>query len=198
MVLDGNHDSMKQVVPEITQFLLRAKAEGTTETYLSSLRSFKRWASVENQCWLPTTPMTVIAYINHLSKKRFSRSALQVAKSAIAWLHALSGLPSPTDDKLVGLAVEGATRMAPLPMKTSALPNWVLQKCLAHLLKLDTFCSLRFATLLCFLFYGFLRISEALALKLSDVVVADGAINIYIKKSKTDQLAKGNAVVIAT
>ena len=55
----------------------------------------------------------------------------------------------------------------------------------------------RLAVLLCFLFHGSLRISEALALSRGDVNRKSDHIELCIRRAKCDQEGKGSNVVIA-
>ena len=69
---------------------------------------------------------------------------------------------------------------------------------MSYLGKSATVLDKRLAALLSFLFHGCLRISEALGLKRSDVVVNSDHIELSIRRAKGDQEGKGSTVVIAT
>jgi integrase len=177
--------------------ILKAKAQNTTSSYLRELENFRDWANDRKVDWFPPTVTVLTGFVGFfLSKTGVSRARILLFRAAINWAHKVSGL-SLIQSNLFSLAVEGAVRSCELPKQTTPFPRSYLVRCLQQLALEDNLLSLRLGTLLVFLFHGFLRISEALALRTSDVFQHGTYIELKIRSSKTDQTGKGASVIIA-
>ena len=70
---------------------------------------------------------------------------------------------------------------------------------MAKMCVLGTFREIQMMTLFSVMFYGFLRIGEALALTWEDIkLTEEGGVTIFIKKSKADQTGHGDTVHISS
>ena len=79
----------------------------STVRLLLQLRStcmyrWRKWAqSLSNINVLPVKPVHLALYLQHLGDFKQSRAAVEEATYAIAWIHQMAGLPSPSSNPLV-------------------------------------------------------------------------------------------------
>jgi integrase len=134
-----------------------------------------------------------------LAKKYKSSSAIQTAVHAITWAHSLAGYTDPCDSVLVRTIKEGAIRETskPVTKKEPITPEHLktlvstLRGDFKNLYNLRTLC-------MCLLgFAGFLRFSEIVNIRFSDVNILASCVEINIVKSKTDVYKSGQKVCIA-
>jgi site-specific recombinase XerD len=178
------------------QLVFEAKAKQTNRAYLSALAGFHTWATSRNVSDLPAKPQTVLAYLGYLKKRDLSKSFFGILQSAISWAHQAACLSSPITPT-VRLAFQGASRCCRPPVKTSAFPLRHFRSCLCWLTSHPSVLHDRLAVLIIFLYYGFLRIGEALKLTKSDVIIEGDCIKLFIATSKTDKGSQGASILIA-
>ena len=146
---------------------------------------------------MPTQPNHLILYLAFLGKTANSFSVVNLACSAIAWGHKLSGYASPTTDPLVLEVVEGLKRK--LGAKVHKKEPFKLQEIhkLVDMGDLTSLTKVRNLSLMYTAFYGFLRYDEIAALKCNQVKFLGDRVELFIPKSKRDQLREGSTLPIA-
>ena len=134
---------------------------------------------------LPSDPFFIAVFFNHLLITNGSKGSITDAYYGIRWGHHAAGFYSPTDHPFVQLAFEGAKRLSNYsgsrkkdPM-TSDMIKILVTKYYKRPWNLS---HLRFLVLCLLGFSGFMRISELLAIKISDINFLSGYMTISIKK----------------
>ena len=178
--------------------ILNSKAESTTKKYLGAFRRWKAWASNHSLRVLPATEQHVALYLQHVAKTSNSRAAVEEAVYALAWAHDLAGVVSPTTAILVQATLQGLRRMLAKPVqKKEPVTIEMLMAMVDDLNKNETLANLRLTAACLLAFAGFLHFNELVNIWCCDVAIGVDMLKIRILKSKTDQLRKGDEVVIA-
>ena len=188
----------EQLEPEdlqsLADFLLGSKAVSTTSEYVRSLGRYKGWCKFTSSSWLPLCKLNLIRYFKYLSEQKLSSSTITSFWSAIQWVSKLQKDSALANDNLLRVAYDSAVRTSysySLHDQRRPVSPTIIRKILEHLFETGKLMDSRFATFLTVLFYGFLRASEALNLKMSDITISNHSFDIHISQSKTDQKRLG-------
>ena len=191
--------SLKELASRLETTVTASRAPGTTDTYSRAFIRWKNFASSRPEIHpFPAKTEHVALYLQHITDTTNSHSAVVSAVYAIQWAHNLAGIPSPTDSPIIHAIREGANRLSGTrlvnkkePISADKLRKLVNNSNLQNLLQLRNVCIFVLA------FSGFFRIEEVLHLTYGDIHFCNGYVAINIDRSKTDQLKKGNEVVIS-
>ena len=176
-----------------------AYADSTLSKYKPAWLKFVEWSNqFEEIQTCPADPFHVALYFNDLTMNHASFTAINNAYMGIRWGHINVGFYSPTDHPFVKVAFEGAKRLSD---KASNQKEPVTPECLKELVNAYGFSKnileLRFL-LICLLgFSGFFRISELLEVQKKHITFCKDYVEIYVEKSKCDQLREGHIVKIS-
>ena len=195
--MDSSLQELSTLLPE---FCLRSRADSTTRKYRYAFDNFCKWCFQHNVKPLPASDYHVSLYMVHLSKTYNSTSKIDEAFYAINWSHKLAGLPNPCTSDLCNIVKDGTHRTIGHSLVNKKQPisadilNLIVCKYGSEnssLYDIRTCC-------MCLLSYaGFLRFSELVNLKKSDVQFNEKHMSLYISKSKTDKFREGSTVLIA-
>ena len=178
--------------------VLNSRAESTTLEYHKSFQKRKKFATdVLDVPTLPADPFHVALHFQPLADSS-SIAAVHSTFSAINWEHGLAGNPSPTQNKFLITVKEGIVRSLSRghPSRKEPLDIQYLQSLGAKIDHNDLL-HLRSYVMFVILFSGFLRSSEVINLRSSDIFsFNDNYMLVSIRKSKTDQLTDGGTVVL--
>ena len=143
----------------------------------------------------------VALYLISLVQSESSYSSIQQASYSRSFFHNASGVSNPCKSAFLLAILEGCKRVASKPSKLNRLPI-LLEHLVALVIRFATpsaslgdirgvcFCLLAHA--------GFLRFDELSRLRWSDISFFQDHIELYVSKSKTDQLGKGCTLAIAS
>jgi len=124
-----------------------------------------------------------------------SVSAAEEAVNALAWVHSLAGLESPTTKPNVQSTLQGLKRIwCKSVQKRKPIPAQILSDMAKDTLANSTSANL---TLSLLSFTSFLRFDEAIHLRACKIKVTADIAKIFLPHSKTDQFRQGNEVLIA-
>lgn len=148
----------------------------------------------------PADPFFTCVYFNDLVKEGCSISIIISALCGIRWGHINAGLDSPTDHPIVKLAFRGAKKLIGKTITNKKEPFTVeiIKKLVSTYGESKNLMILRFLILCIIGFAGFFRISELLAIKIQDIIDKKDFMEIYVAKSKTDQLREGHIVYVGS
>ena len=178
--------------------MLNSKAKSTTRKYLGTFRRWKSWASNHSLKALPAAEQHVAFYLQHVAETSSSRAVVEEAVYALAWAHDLAGVASLTTGILVQTTLQGLRRMLAKPVrKKEPVTIKMLTAMVDDLNKNETLVNLRLTAACLLAFAGFLHFNELVNIRCCDVSIGVDMLKIRIPKSKTDQLRKGDEVVIA-
>ncbi|XP_062621054.1 uncharacterized protein LOC134282664 [Saccostrea cucullata] len=191
---------LAELASELPRYCVTSKAENTAKQYRYAFNTFCKWCSSFNPGIqsLPASENNVALYIIHLAKQCKSSGTIHSAIHAISWAHSLAGYIDPCDSALVKTVKEGAVRETSKPViKKEPITPEHLKTLVStfgedgNLYNLRTLC-------MCLLgFAGFLRFSEIVNIRYSDICIQTNCVEINIVKSKTDVYKTGHKVCIA-
>ena len=101
-----------------TSMLMQAALKSNTQkTYSSAQNRFITFCELYNQQIMPASEDTLLMYISYLFEQGLSGSSIRVYLSAVRSLHIFSGKQYPTELHRVQLAIKGAVRQTPKPIR---------------------------------------------------------------------------------
>ena len=189
---------LKQLAEGLYDTVLRGKASSTTKKYLGGFKRWKTWALDHNLQVFPAKECHVVLYLQHLGETKGSKAAIEEAVNALAWVHSLSGQPSPTASPFVQVVLDGLRRAHAKPVKKKEPFTAEMLKAIAcHAIERDSLADTRLAAACLLAFAGFLRYDEISNIQPCEIKFNADHIFIKIPRSKGDQLRQGDEVVIA-
>jgi len=168
--------------------------DNTRRAYSNDLNSFTTWAASHGLEVLPAAPQTVRLYIIALDQEGKKPATIARRLSSIAKAHRLKGFLSPIDpavkEQLAAIhRTRGTAQDKARPLLIDDL------KKIVNKTKPDVI-GTRNRALLLLGFSAALRRSEIAALDISDLEFVDEGLIVHIRRSKTDQAAKGETIAI--
>jgi len=173
------------------RYARQSRASATVRRYKSAWAEFANFAEVRGEVALPSQPSTVIEYITALADAGQAVSTIGVKLAAIAQVHTLAGVASPTSHPSVKTVMSGIRRelkSAPVKKLPATLPE---VRAMVDTLDLAGLKGLRDRALLLVGFGGAFRRSELVALDRADLELTSEVLRIAVRSSKTDQTGKG-------
>lgn len=194
--------SLVSKVNLLPELLSESRAASTTKGYYQSFLRWKKWAilnGIENCDILPAKAFHVAIYLASLAQSSNTVSPVVQAFYSLKWIHSLIGsLCSPTDSSLVINVLEGAKRSLATPTnKKEPISVELLHKMYDAMFSFGNLYNQRIICACFTAFAGFLRVSEMLNIRRSDIVILECYMSILIQHSKTDVYRDGNSVLIA-
>jgi site-specific recombinase XerD len=170
-------------------------ADNTRRAYRADWQAVTSWCAARELASLPATPTTIAVYLTDQAEA-LKVSTLQRRLVAIAQAHRLKGHVSPTEDAAVRAVWRGIRRAKGTAQvgKAALLTNDL--RAMVLVLDLAAPIGVRDWALLLLGFAGAFRRSELVALDVGDVQVTRDGLVVTIRRSKTDQLGKGQKVGI--
>ena len=181
--------------------LTQSLAPTTRATYSSGVKAFLRFTSLYNRLDragnpLPATQETLMLFAACLTFNLVPAS-IKVYLCAVRNFHIEQGFPDPTADA-VGLQrllrgirrTYGSPRDSRLPITPNLLRRFL------RLLNLQFYDHRLIWAAMLLAFFGFLRSSELVGLKVSDAVLQGSAVQLRVQVSKTDPFRQGTTIVL--
>ena len=186
------------LLPEV---LRKSRSDSTDKKYSSAFVRFHKWAlcnGLRSGDILPAKAFTVAIYLASLIQTVNSPSPAIAAFYAIKWFHDMYGLMSPTNSKLVVNVLVSAKRiLSRYTLKKEPVTVEILSRLYTGLYKENNVKNQRIICACLVAFSGFLRSSELLSIKISDIVFNSSYMAIFIECSKTDKYRDGAWIMIA-
>lgn len=178
-----------------------SRQENTTKAYGCAFKMFVHWCKATNQLHMPASTETIALYLVSLVQTGTSKAMLNKAFYAINWFHRLEGVEyNPCNSSAwLKLCLDGCCRLVAKPVRKKKPFSIDLIKAFVNKYAADTcfLSDLRITALVLLSFAGFLRITEALKLRRSDIVFYSSYCSLFISTSKTDVYRFGDRIVIA-
>ena len=189
---------LRKLAERIQNSVLGSKAPSTTKKYLAAFHRWKQWATSHNIVVFPVKEAFLALYLQSIAETAKSKSAVEEAVNSISWAHQMAGVPSPTESTFVKSTVQGLQRKLAKPVVIK-LPVTVamLEAIVDNAERSGSLADLRLAKACVVGYAAFLRFNELVHIKAEDIKVEEGFMSIQIPQSKTDQLRKGNEVVVS-
>ena len=191
----------KQLADQLPEYCQRSRADTTRRKYSYAFDNFCKWCNNHsNVTSMPASDFHVSLYLIHLSKTYNSVSKIDEAFHAISWAHKLAGFSDPCKSSLCTSVKEGAHRITghanvnkKEPITSDMLDKIVAlygnERCTLSDIRICCMCLISYA--------GFLRFSELVNLRRSDISFSEICVNLFIEKSKTDRFREVSNVLIA-
>jgi integrase len=189
-------------LPEATAArIARSIPDNTRRSYASHWKQFTKWCAENGRVARPATAETVAAYMGHLADRGLAESTMAARLAAIRALHRGAGLEPPDGIAARKVIVDRARQRADDPeapagpRRATPLTPADLRAIVATL-DLTTAAGLRDRAVVLLAWALAARRSEVAALNISDVRVAPQGLRVTVRRSKTDQAAKGTVVKV--
>ena len=175
-------------------YTTRSRADRTIEGYASDIRRFEQWCRSAGLVPLPAEPSTVKRYIADMAS-RYKPATIARHLAAIAALHQVAGLGSPTDHASVKLVHQGirhthSTRPETRdPIRLDDLHRMVAATP-------DDLLGLKDIAVLAVAWWSATRRSELVGLRIEDLTVAAEGYVVLVRRGKTDQRGEGRQVAL--
>jgi hypothetical protein len=179
---------------------LVARSFDKFDSYSGPWAHFKDWCRSKNVSFLPAAPLTVSLYLTKLMRTASSPSPVLTCSGAIFLHYQLAGLPSPTQHPLVAMTREFARRskVAGRNVKRPLLASHI-----RRLFKLwfyapgSSLHDWMRLTAVVLAYVGFLRFSDLMVIQWNEIRFFDTHMELFLKKTKTDQVREGRWVLCA-
>lgn len=187
-------DAMQPMSPSLVQdtlgeYVQLSMAENTRLAYKNDLAHFIAWGGS-----IPASPKMVAAYLA-VNAESMSVATLARRLAAIAKMHSMQGLPSPSTSDLVKMAMRGIRRKHGKPQRQAAP---LLRDDLLLVLSVipDDMRGCRDKALLLIGFCAALRRSELCRVRVEDLTFTSEGMVLTLPRSKTDQMGEGRKIGI--
>jgi integrase len=186
----------------VSKYAKAARAESTKKQYRAEWERYVLWCVELRRCPLPSAPATLAAYATHLAEAGKAPATIDRIVTTIATAHLLARQPDPRD-RHVREVLSGIRRARKRALRQAdpLLPEHIRKINAALWQDLPStppdLYALRSRAIVLLGFAGAFRRSELAALDAEDLAEHEDGLVVCIRKSKTDQLAKGAKVGIA-
>jgi site-specific recombinase XerD len=187
--------SLKEAETAAADFAKASKSAATRRAYQSDAAHFAEWCHRQSLDPLPASIDTVVAYLAALAHSGLKASTITRRRAAIAYMHRMAGLESPTTSEGAKAVLAGIRRSIGTAVERKAP---ITAKAIRAMLDEmpDDLRGRRDRALLLIGFAGALRRSELVALDVEDIEEGSDGIFLRIRRSKTDQEGQGDFVSI--
>lgn len=196
--MDLEDPQLRNLADALPNTILQSRANSTSKKYLSAFRRWKAWAMEHSMVVFPAQVHQVALYLQYVGETTRSKSAVEEAFNALSWIHALAGLDSPMCNPFLRSTLEGLQRTLAKPViKKKPVSVNMLEAIVQDARDSESLSDIRLATACLLSYAGFLRFNELVRLRPVDIIIEEGMMSIHIVQSKTDQLRKGDEIVVA-
>ena len=159
---DLDDPELKELASQVPGTVLKSRADSSTKKYLGAYRRWRNWATAHKLPAFPASPRHIVLYLQSISNRLQSKSAAEEAVHALAWVHNVAGLQSPTTNPLVQTMLQGLKRLHAKPVqKKKPMTVSILADMVEDVNSTSTLTKLRITTISLLAFAGFLRCDEA-------------------------------------
>ena len=198
LLKDLEDPELQRLANSLPTTVLKSRADSTTKKYLGAFQRWKQWAVGHGIQTFPVEEKHLALYLQHIGEVSQSKSAAEEIVHAVSWLNGAAGIPSPSASPFITTVLEGLRRSLAKPVVKKAPINLeILGAMVSDTNENPTLANTRL-TCACLLgFAGFLRFDELSKLQPTDLSIDTEKLTIRIRHSKTDQLRKGDELVIS-
>ena len=146
---------------------------------------------------MPVKEHHLVLYLQHLGDTVGSKSAVEEAVNALAWMHSTAGLASPITT-IVKATLEGLQRKLAKPVQKKApVTVEMLGRMVEDAKMSGSLSDLRLTTVCLLASAGFLRFDEVIQIRPCELAVQEDYLVLHLPSSKTDQWRKGDKMHIS-
>jgi site-specific recombinase XerD len=179
----------------VCAYLAAEKSDNTRRAYAADWADFHAWCERMDCRALPADPVSVARYVAQLADSGLKASTITRRCAAIRYAHKAAGREPPTGAEGVKAVLRGIRRTKGIRPNRKAPAEAVAIAAMLAALP-NTLTGLRDRALLLIGFAAALRRSELVALQVADLERRRGGILLHIRRSKTDQHGRGQAIPV--
>lgn len=181
---------LRPLVAAVDEYRKAAKAPATLRGYSADWRCFTAWCERNHLEPLPAAAETVALYIADLAGVK-AASTIRRRLTTISQAHKKAGLETPTRLSLVSETWTGICNRFGVATSSKAPVRTEVLRRMLETLDLGRLIGVRDRALLVIGFAGALRRSELVALDVREVTEVPDGLELFIRRSKTDQKGAG-------
>lgn len=185
---------------KLPELCLKSKADNTRKKYGYAFTKFRKWCLLHDISFLPATDFHVSLYLTSLGENCNTTGSIDEAFYSISWAHKMAGYPNPCTSDLTISVREGCHRTIGhkvINKKEPITSNILKQLCTLYGSESCSLLDIRICCMCLLSYADFLRFSELVQLKRSDICFCDTYMSLFIHKSKTDRYREGSNVIIS-
>lgn len=190
---------LRQTSERAASTILEGVSEETRRAYTRDWGAWEAWAVEHGLEAFPARPEPLCTYLQHLADEGLAFATIQRRCAAVASRHIRQGHPSPWKHPMVKAMLRGlATKLDTQPHPKAALDDRALKRVIEALVEAadrDPL-ALRDKAALLLQWATALRRSELVALRVEDLEQDERGLRVLIRRSKTDQDARGRLVPV--
>ena len=183
-------------VSAVAELVVADRAESTRRGYASDFALFATWCEGRGYASMPATSEVVAAFRAAQARAGIKPSTIGRRIAAIRYMHDLADKPSPTTGRETRKAMDGIRRTLGMKLDQKAPATAEVITKMLQQIPAETLKGIRDRALLLLGFAGAFRRSELVALEVTALAFEAGGMRVTIRKSKTDQEARGREVAI--
>jgi len=189
---------MKKLIDTFPNYYVNCREKNTIKRYEQYFKLWKDWAIKFDIKVLPAHPFYVALFLLSLIQENYTMPQIESSYYGIKFFHTTLCYNDPCNHSIVKNMYQAAKRMITHKVKKKE-PITIEQLTNIHetLLKNDTLANTRTVVICLLSFAGFLRFSEIINLRLSDLIFEECFLKVFIEKSKTDIYREGSWVLIS-
>ena len=200
----GSSKKDREAMPLLAEAFLRQHAPGTSKSYAATWLRFVKWCQkVDKSTPIPAEPATVLRYqaflIKEAMEKNLSVANAEASMQAIRHFHEIYGFTSPTNSPLVKSALKGMKRMlGNRGVQKKGLTSSNIRQMYKHYIEPDPE-NIGYVAMLCRVALaqeGLLRFDDMNNLLMSDILITNDCLHIFIWESKTDRMRQGQWAIV--
>ena len=185
-------------VARIAAVIDAGRAPSSRAVYACAWRGWTRWCATRDIPPTPASPHVVCAYLTERVEHGVSVSTLELACAAIGARHRDRDLPDPIRHESVRQVRRGLRRTLGVAARRPAHPLDLAEiTAIAAAIDPTTLAGARDRALVLLGYASALRPGELAALTLADLQAQPGGLLLHLRRSKTDQEARGQVVAVA-
>lgn len=185
-----------ELAARATAYVAEARAQRTRNEYRKQWNAFSTWCEARGRAPLPCSPETLVLYLTDRTNDWTSVSTHHQALAAISQAHRMYGHRSPRTEPAVVEVMKGIRRkLGTKPNQKVALLTENVRQMIAA--TADSLQGRRDRAIILIGFAGAFRRDELSCLRIEDVTFVERGMEVTLKRSKTDQEARGHIKAIA-
>lgn len=174
-----------------------ARADSTRAVYAHAWNQWERWCAARDLSPLPAQPLAVCAYLIDRAESGRSMATLNLACTAIRYVHRHCGAPDPVTETVRDVR-QGLRRIHGTAPRRLAHPSTVREVGqVVGGIDRATPIGIRDTAIILLGFASALRRSELVALRLDDITHHPDGLTLTVRQSKTDPHSRGQIVAVA-
>ena len=157
---------------QLPETSLWSRADLSVKKYIGAIKRWKLWTISHHLPTFPARAHYVALYLQHLAEQAKSKSAVEEAVNALAWMHSLAGINSPTNSSMVQETMQGLKRSLAKPVhKKRPITKEMLREMVTDVNSHPSLANICLITACLLAFSGFLHFVELIHIRTCDITL---------------------------